>query len=206
MCGKEAGIEDSMFLMFGTLLGAIRERDFISHDDDIDVGILSHKVGRGQEANFKALLDHYGLFKYRRKIEQRPDTHKMLWMSAKREIEPKGVKSCIWFMFPWHGYMFHCKGSPWLWKIGQGKRIMREISQAGIKGVTTFAKGNSQKWFEPLRKIRFAGAEYNIPHYPGALLDELYPGWAIPRQGGASSQHVVIAIRKWTDEKTWLAI
>ena len=39
-------------LAYGTLLGAIRESDFISHDEDIDVAILDE-----DRDNFLAILD-----------------------------------------------------------------------------------------------------------------------------------------------------
>jgi lipopolysaccharide cholinephosphotransferase len=41
-----------LFLNFGTLLGALREKDFIPHDDDVDVGIYDR-----DEAAFLACFD-----------------------------------------------------------------------------------------------------------------------------------------------------
>ncbi len=55
----------NFFLVFGTLLGAIRENAFLSHDKDIDVGILTHETSQEKlaeviekDGNFKLIKQY----------------------------------------------------------------------------------------------------------------------------------------------------
>ncbi len=48
----EAGI--TYFLIFGTLLGMMREGDFISHDSHVDIGILGKDIDRTETLRPKA--------------------------------------------------------------------------------------------------------------------------------------------------------
>ena len=52
---NEAGVE--FILSYGTLLGAVRENDFISHDEDIDLSMLHDGLPRLLSSLF-LLHDH----------------------------------------------------------------------------------------------------------------------------------------------------
>lgn len=65
------------------------------------------------------------------------------------------------------------------------------------------AKGTPDKYYQSLIEIDFEGFRMNIPTMSGSLLDCWYPGWSVPRKGGASKKDVVCIIKDWEDETTW---
>jgi phosphorylcholine metabolism protein LicD len=64
---KELNIE--YWLEFGTLLGAVREKDFIGHDEDIDLGLFSVNYNKDNEKIF----NKYGLIKVREILSENGD-------------------------------------------------------------------------------------------------------------------------------------
>lgn len=204
-CGKEAGIEHAMFLNFGTLLGYVRENGLIEHDDDTDVGVRSDWITEQQEQAFYHALVRANCFAYRRRTARRPDTHRALWWSIRSELH--GCKNCIWFMFPWKNHLYHCKGHRWLKKIGQRPEVLKALpNEISLKDCSSFAKGNSVDAYETLIQVKFLGGKFRIPAGYGKLLDEYYPGWAIPKKGGASARHRLVLIKDWGDQNQWLVI
>lgn len=206
--GEKAGIKHAMFIGFGTLLGFAREKNLIEHDDDTDVCVRSDWITREQELRFYDELKAKNMFMYRARMAERKDTERYLWLSLRSQIkELGGAKSCIWFMFPWKGYLWHCKGGRWLKKIGQKLPVQRKLPNRGedLGKYTTFMKGNSLKHFEPLVEVDFCGGKVNVPPGIGSILDEHYPDWAVPGRG-SSARHKLVLIGKWEDDSTWMFI
>jgi len=52
-------LNKTYFLVYGTLLGAYRDKDFISHDIDIDIGAFFHEY----DSNIEKVLINYGFKK-----------------------------------------------------------------------------------------------------------------------------------------------
>lgn len=202
---NKAGIGHATFLNFGTLLGCIREGKLIEYDDDTDIGIRSDWITRQQEVAFYDMLEKEGMFECRRRKQTREDIQRFLWMSLKFDIESN--KSCIWFMFPWKGYLYHCKGRRWLRKIGLKPEVMRALPNRGqhLADYETIMKGNSLRCFDDMISVKFYGMRMNIPCGYGTLLDEYYPNWGIPGRG-SSSRYNIVLIKNWKDENSWMVI
>lgn len=202
-CGRKAGIGHAMYLNFGTLLGVVRDNGLIPWDDDTDVSVMSDWITPEQEQAFYTELCKADVFKYRRRRAYRVDTNRALWWSCRSELH--GCKSCIWFTFKWRNHVYHCKGKRWLRKIGL-KPEVSELISGKLQDYTTIMKGNSAECFEKMREVKFLGGRFNIPFGAGTLLDEYYPNWAVPKQGGASSRYRIVIIADWSRENSWKII
>jgi len=212
-CAEEAGIAHALFISFGLLLGIVREKNFIKHDNDVDMCVLSDKITPEQEVTYFNLLQEREFFYAREKVSYRLDKDgfnanlinnrkslgekkiRLAWFSLrKRHNYPK---FCHWFMFPWNGYYWHTKAGGWVkdskfpidkWKYDANTcAIMKGIPENYIKELTT---------------INFYGLDIKIPLYSGTCLDFYYPGWLIP-QSGASIKKIACFVKDWHDLSTW---
>lgn len=206
-CAVDAGLYENWFLSFGTLLGAVRrsprglqkqlEYGIIEHDDDLDIGILSDRVTASQEAKYVELVRAAGLFGVRDRHQYRTDNGRHAWASMRRYEPPTGTKCCHWFWFEYKGYMWHSKGRAWV----EGAKFHNLVDFDGYYEAA--ALGAPVQFFNKMIEIDFEGGKYNIPLWAPALCDFWYPGWMIPKPGGASAKAVVLGIKSWGDKDTW---
>jgi hypothetical protein len=197
-CAKNAGIYDVCFLAFGSLLGYVRERGFIGHDNDMDVAFLGDEITKGQMYNYiselnkptkieKDLIEKYGrpvhprgLYAYRKNHTRNHETGKFFWTTLRMHPRTDGYKCCNWFMFEHKGYMYHHKGGEAKVK-GLPARYIKEIGH----------------------EVEYLGTKVHIPRYAGACLDFWYPDWDTPRSDVSKSEGRELKVKDWAKPNEW---
>lgn len=199
-CALKANVHQKMFICFGTLLGAVRERSIIEHDTDMDIGFLP-LTAEEKEKYFKCcsdagLMDGWPVPSDR--VTSKP-TGEILWFSAKSG--KKETKCCNWFFEEWSGMMWHTKGKTWVNKdlFDPHKNPYDLNDEAIMKGAPGYC-------FNSLSQISLFGELFLAPEKTGTILDFWYPNWFYPTYGGESSFETIAKVGKWHNKETWSII
>jgi len=209
-CARNVGIYDQCFLAFGSLLGYVRERGFISHDNDMDVGFLGDNLTVKQMKAYISELARpsvipenvtkylnsldtsgflrddgrpkhpRGLYGYREHTETNHHTGKLFWTTLRTFPRSMGYKCCNWFMFEHKGYVYHHKGQ-----------------DSKVKGIP------SRYISEIGPEVEYLGTKVHIPRNAGACLDFWYPDWNTPRSAVSKSEGQLLKVKRWDDPNKW---
>jgi len=147
------------FLFFGTLLGAIREQDFLVHDHDVDIAVFAKDIDNTKTDKISAELTKLGYTVGSCSVLGRKSA---LLVSKPKN---KGTKVDIYYFFDFQDKLWWPRGSY-------------------IKGVSYItAIPYKKKYFENMKTISFKGAEYKVPTPPEEFLEELWGKWWIATWG-----------------------
>ena len=212
-CARRAGIDHAMFVGFGLLLGLVREGDFIKHDNDIDICFRSDLIQPKQELEYyKQIKSVIGWpparFRHSTRKTQEGftlssflpgranDLVRFTWMSFRKRTGRS--KFCNWFWFPWNGYMWHTKAGKWVTPRKFDPHVINY--EKGDDGIML---GIPQEYLDGFSEVKFRGLTLQVPKNTGSCLDFWYPGWLVPKQGGASNRKIICIVKNWLDTRTW---
>lgn len=148
------------FLMAGTLLGGIREKNIILGDHDIDLGLYGEDVHRSVEihdALKKAgfLIGGGESFQFPCEEIRRP-----IWFLAHRNVKTEFI------------FLFKMKDKRTMWYT------TRKSEGSDIREYCIWE--NDAKFFKPLQEIELWGKKFSVPNSYKELLDLWYHNWGTP--------------------------
>jgi hypothetical protein len=192
----KAGVSQKMFIGFGTLLGCIRDRKLIEHDDDLDMCFLPMNPGEKEkyfiECQKARMFDGW---KYPEKRVAKTPDGEILWFSVTdKEAQ---AKSCNWFFLDWNNYLWHTKGKLWVSDLSFNPKLgWKPQDQALMLGA-------KKEYFEELVEVNLESIKVNAPSMAGTLCDFYYPNWFTPKEGGASAQDHIARVPDFLKPETW---
>jgi len=148
------------FLINGTLLGAIREKNIILTDHDNDLGLYGEDIHRSIDI-FNA-LKAAGFSVGSGEAFQFPceDIKRPIWFTAHRNVKNEFI------------FMFKMKDKRTMWFT------TRKEEKTGIKEYCIWE--NDAKYFDTLQEIEMQGKKFPIPNNYKELLALWYKNWEVP--------------------------
>jgi SAM-dependent methyltransferase len=142
------------FLAYGTLLGAVREGQFLGHDSDADLGYVS-----AHTAPVDVIRES---FRLQRELTDRGFvTHRYSGLAFQIDVEEADGSKRGLDLFG--GFL-------------SGEGDVRRLYLMGEVG-----QDFQESWLHPLGSASLAGAEFPVPARPEKLLEAMYgPSWRVP--------------------------